>query len=58
MNPSDQVFDGISDSLQAALDTGNVPLARALVQAARDVIPDTQWQELRQDFETAFGDYE
>lgn len=52
------VFKGLSDNLQAAIDTGNEPWARVLVTSAIDAnIDKVQWQELRQDFETAFGDF-
>lgn len=55
----EMVFKGLSDNLQAAIDTGNEPWARAVVTSAIDAtITKVHWQELRQDFETAFGDYE
>jgi hypothetical protein len=53
------VFKGLSDNLQAAIDTGNEPWARALLGVALDAtITKTHWHELRQDFETAFREYE
>lgn len=55
----EMVFKGLSDDMQASIDTGNEPRARALLSVALDAtITKVHWQELRQDFETAFGDYE
>lgn len=56
---AEMVFKGLSDDMQASIDTGNEPRARALLGVAIDAtITKVHWQELRQDFETAFGDYE
>ncbi|QIN95097.1 hypothetical protein A2_00250 [Pseudomonas phage BIM BV-45] len=56
---SEIVFKGLSDNLQAAIDTQNEPWARVLMKAAIDATIDkVQYAELRQDFETAFGDLE
>lgn len=56
---SEIVFKGLSDNLQAAIDTGNEPWARVILGAAVDATIDkVQYAELRQDFETAFGDLE
>lgn len=56
---SEIVFKGLSDNLQAAIDTQNEPWARVLMKASLDATIDkVQYQELRQDFETAFGDLE
>lgn len=55
---TEMVYKGLSDNLQAAIDTGNKEWANALLTAAlQATITDSQWQELRQDYETAFGDY-
>jgi hypothetical protein len=52
------VFKALSDNLQAAIDTGNESWARTLVTTAQGAtITTAHWHELRQDFETAFGDY-
>jgi hypothetical protein len=53
------VFKGLSDNLQAAIDTGNQPWAETIVRAAIGaLITKVHWEELRQDYETAFGDFE
>ncbi|AEX65866.1 hypothetical protein BF7_00140 [Pseudomonas phage Bf7] len=56
---TEMVFKGLSDNLQAAIDTGNEPWARVILGAAVDsTITKVHYAELRQDFETAFGDLE
>ena len=57
-NIPEMVFKGLSDNLQAAIDTGNEPWARTILGVSLDAtITKVHWEELRQDFETAFGDY-
>lgn len=52
----EQVYRGLSNNLQAAIDTGNIDAGVALLEAAKlTSIDAVQYDELRQDFETAFG---
>lgn len=54
---TEQVFRSLSNDLQAAIDTGNEPWARLILANSLDAtITKTHYDELRQDFETAFGD--
>lgn len=54
---TEMVFRSLSNDLQAAIDTGNEDWARLVLQHALDAtITKVHYDELRQDFETAFGD--
>lgn len=54
---TDAVFKGLSNELQACIDTQNEGHARHVMALALDAtITKTMYEELRQDFETAFGE--
>lgn len=54
---TEMVYKSLSNELHSAIDTGNEDWARLVLAHSLDAtITKTQYEELRQDFETAFGD--
>ncbi len=54
---TEMVYKSLSNELHSAIDTGNEDWARLVMTHSLDAtINKTQYDELRQDFETAFGD--